>query len=74
VKEGTYNLNGVDLVTLKIFDPWGHGYQVVLDTRYAEVVTVTRGGITETLKGRRAAVFSVGKDGVAGTADDVITW
>lgn len=74
VKEGTYNMNGVDLVTFKIFDPWGHGYQVILDTRYAEEVTVTRGGITETLKGRRAAVFSVGEDGVAGTSDDVITW
>jgi len=74
VKEGTNHMNGVDPVTLKIFDPWGQGYQVILDTRYTEVITVTRGGITETLKGRRVAVFSVGKDGLAGTADDVITW
>jgi hypothetical protein len=74
VKEARNNKNGLDPVTFKIFDPWGHGYQVVLDTRYTEVVTVTRGGITETLKGRRAAVFSVGEDGVAGTADDVTTW
>lgn len=74
VKESKHNRNGLDPVTFKLFDPWGHGYQVILDTRYTEVVTVTRGGITETLKGRRVAVFSVGKDGVAGTADDVITW
>ena len=74
VKEGSHNRNGLDPVNFKIFDPWGHGYQVILDTKYTEVVTVTRGGITETLKGRRAAVFSVGEDGVAGTADDVITW
>ncbi len=74
VKEGKHNRNGLDPVTFKLFDPWGHGYQVILDTRYTEVVTVTRGGITETFKGRRAAVFSVGKDGVAGTADDVTNW
>jgi hypothetical protein len=74
VLEGTYHINGVDLVTFKIFDPWGRGYQVVLDTRYTEEVTVTRGGITETLKGRRAAAFSPGEDGVAGTPDDVTTW
>ena len=55
VKEGKHNRNGLDPVTFKLFDPWGHGYQVILDTRYTEVVTVTRGGITETLKGRRAA-------------------
>lgn len=74
VMKGIHNRNGLDPVTFKIFDPWGHGYQIVLDTRYTEVVTVTRGGITETLKGRRAAVFSVGEDGVAGTPDDVTTW
>ncbi len=74
VKEGKLNKNGLDPVTFKVFDPWGHGYQVILDIRYTEVVTVTRGGITETLKGRRAAVFSVGEDGVAGTSDDVTTW
>ncbi len=74
VKESKQDKNGLDPVTFKIFDPWGSGYQVVLDTRYTEEVTVTRGGITETLKRRRAAVFSLGKDGVAGTADDVRTW
>ncbi len=74
VKEGKNNKNGLDPVTTKIFDPWGRGYQVILDTRYKEEVVVTRGGIMETLKGRRAAVFSVGKDGVGGTADDVTTW
>lgn len=74
VKESKQDKNGLDPVTFKIFDPWGRGYQVVLDTRYTEEVTVTRGGITETLKGRRAAVFSPGEDGVAGTPDDVRTW
>jgi hypothetical protein len=74
VKEAKLNKNGLDPVTLKIFDPWGHGYQVILNTRYTEQITVTRGGTTETLKGRRVVVFSVGKDGVAGTADDVKTW
>ena len=74
VKESKQDKNGLDPVTFKIFDPWGRGYQVVLDTRYTEEVTVTRGGITETLKGRRAAAFSPGEDGVAGTPDDVRTW
>ncbi|MGL4399461.1 MAG: DUF4190 domain-containing protein [Luteolibacter sp.] len=74
VKESKQGKNGLDPVTFKIFDPWDHGYQVFLDTRYTEEVTVTRGGITETLKRRRVAVFSLGKDGVAGTADDVRTW
>lgn len=73
-KESKQDKNGLDPVTFKLFDPWGYGYQIVLDTRYTEEVTVTRGGITETLKGRRAAAFSLGKDGVAGTADDVRTW
>jgi len=35
---------------------------------------VTRGGITETIKGRNAVVFSLGADGIAGTKDDVTTW
>ena len=74
VKESKQHKNGLDPVTFKIFDPWGRGYQVILDTRYTEEVTVTRGGITETLKGRRATAFSPGEDGVAGTPDDVTTW
>lgn len=74
VKEAKNNKNGLDPVTSQLFDPWGRGYQVVLDTRQTEELTVTRGGITETLKGRRVAVFSLGIDGVAGTADDVRTW
>jgi hypothetical protein len=66
--------NGLDATTAQIFDPWGRGYQVILDTSYKEEVTVTRGSITETIKGRRAVVYSLGKDGIPGTADDVKNW
>jgi hypothetical protein len=74
VKEVKSNRGGLDSKTFQLFDMWGRGYHVVLDTGYAEEVTVTRGAITETLKGRRTAVFSAGEDGVAGTADDIKTW
>lgn len=74
VKESRSGRGGLNSTTFQIFDAWGKGYHVVLDiTRFAEV-TVTRGSITETLKGRGVAVYSTGEDGIAGTADDVKTW
>lgn len=74
IKDARANKNGLDPATFRIFDPWGNGYQVILDTEYKKEIIVTRGGITETVKGHRAAVYSPGKDGIPGTADDVKSW
>ena len=70
----TSKKGGMDPVTQQLFDPWGNGYQVIIDVHSSGSITVTRGSIVETVTGRRAVVFSLGKDGIAGTADDVITW
>lgn len=74
VREARSHKNGLDPVTFKMFDPWGRGYQVILDTQSKEDVVVKRGARTEKLSGRRVAVYSLGEDGVSGTADDVMTW
>lgn len=74
VKEARSQKNGLDATTSELFDPWGHGYQIILDTLYKEEVTITRGSITETVKGRRALVYSLGQDGIPGTPDDVKNW
>lgn len=63
-----------------LYDPWGGGYQVMLDLDYKEQIplpsSVLNGG--KTLNGRRVAAWSLGADGVSGTGgakgDDVITW
>ncbi|RYD49984.1 MAG: DUF4190 domain-containing protein [Verrucomicrobiaceae bacterium] len=66
--------NGIEPATFRILDPWGRGYRVFLDTGSTGQVIVIRGAITEPLRGRQVAVYSLGPDGVAGTTDDVITW
>jgi hypothetical protein len=71
-----YSSNGSDVKGL--FDPWGGGFNVMLDLDYDEKITVqpAAGGST-TLNGRRVAVWSNGADGVKGggkSADDVKTW
>ena len=44
-----------------MFDPWGNGYTVVLDTEFENRLTFqTPDGRSQTLNGRRVAVFSPG--------------
>jgi prepilin-type N-terminal cleavage/methylation domain-containing protein len=83
VKEGKANKNGLiynagGSTVRGLYDPWGGGFNVMLDLDYDEriIVQPTAGGST-TLNGRRVAVWSNGVDGVKGggkAADDVKTW
>lgn len=79
VKEGKGNKNGLIYNTggntiRGLYDPWGGGYHVVLDTEYEDRVQVQLGSATTTLNGRRVAVYSEGADKRAGGNDDVKTW
>jgi|688.fasta_scaffold62413_2 prepilin-type N-terminal cleavage/methylation domain-containing protein len=79
VKEGKGNKGGLIYntggSTVKgLYDPWGNGFEVVLDTEYEEKLQVQLGSATQTLNGRRVAVYSVGADKKAGGNDDVKTW
>jgi len=57
-----------------LFDPWGNPYVVLLDPGYTGNLHFKHGSKVVDLPGRRVAVYSTGKDGVAGNADDVKTW
>ena len=85
VREGKANKNGLMYegtggTTVKgLYDPWGGGFNVILDADYDErVLPKPAAGTAPTLNGRRAAVWSNGADGVRGTgglaSDDVKTW
>ncbi len=79
VKEGKGNKGGLIYNTggstvRGLYDPWGNGFEVVLDTEYEEKLQVQLGSATQTLNGRRVAVYSVGADKKAGGNDDVKTW
>lgn len=72
-----YNSNGTTVTGL--YDPWGGGYNVMLDLDFDEKLQpkVAAGGATVTLNGKHVAVWSDGADGVKGggkAADDVKTW
>jgi len=57
-----------------LYDPWGHGFIVIIDTAYEERLRFRIGTKEETLNGRQVAVYSLGADGKPGTEDDVKTW
>ena len=63
-----------------LYDPWGGGFNVILDCDYDEkVLPAPKGGAAPSnpLNGRRVAVWSDGADGVTAAgkaADDVKTW
>ncbi len=76
--EGTRNRGGViydseEKFIIGLFDAWGKPFTVFLDTDSDEVLHLNLGSKEITLKGRRAAVVSPGKDKKLGTADDVKT-
>lgn len=84
VKEGKakknglmYNPDGTSVTGL--YDPWGGGYNVMMDCGFNEKIVVSpkASGASVTLNGRRCAVWSDGADGVTATGkitDDVKTW
>ncbi len=74
LRETASKKGGLDPVTHRLNDPWGNGYQVIIDIHSTGALVVTRGGIKETVSGRKAVVYSLGADGIAGTTDDVTTW
>ena len=84
VKEGKAKKNGLiykpsGTAVEGLFDPWGGGFNVMIDADYDEKVKPSpAAGTAPTLNGRRAAVWSNGADGVKGSgglaSDDVKTW
>ena len=83
VKEGKGNKNGLIYTDggnsiRGLYDPWGGGFNVMLDLDYNEQLQVQPvGGGSINLNGRRVAAWSDGADGVNGggkLADDVKTW
>jgi hypothetical protein len=57
-----------------LFDPWGNPYVVLLDQGDTGNLHFKHGSKTVDLPKKRVAVFSPGKDRIAGNADDVKTW
>ena len=84
VKEGKANKNGLIYDNTgnsvrALYDPWGGGFNVIMDADYDEKVKPSpAAGTAPTLNGRRAAAWSNGADGVKGSgglaSDDVKTW
>lgn len=75
-KKGGLEYSGGTTVS-GLYDPWGGGFNVMLDGDYDEQVSPVVSGTTSKLNGRRVAVWSLGADGVKGGgkgADDVKTW
>lgn len=72
-----YSGTGTAQTVRGLFDPWGGAYLFVMDDNYDEVVTPSYTP-SVTLNGRRAAVWTLGADGVKGSGgaatDDVKTW
>jgi prepilin-type N-terminal cleavage/methylation domain-containing protein len=62
--------NGIDSAG-DLYDPWGHPYEILIDSNYDETVADPFSG--EEMDGT-VLVWSVGRDGEAGTDDDVTTW
>lgn len=55
-------------------DSWGNPYQVIIDGDYDEVLTPPAdSGSSTPVKGRRALVYSLGRDGKGGT-EAIRTW
>jgi hypothetical protein len=76
-----YNTGGTAVAGL--YDPWGGGYNVMMDGDYDETLKAVKpkgvGSTSITLNGRRSAVWSDGADGATLStpgkiADDVKTW
>jgi hypothetical protein len=79
VREGKNRRNGLiytedGMSLIGLFDVYGNGYTVVLNAKPGEPLRFPFGKKTIELAGRNCAVFSPGKDGKTGTADDVTTW
>jgi prepilin-type N-terminal cleavage/methylation domain-containing protein len=86
VREGKANRNGLMYsgsgtaqTVSGLYDPWGGGYQVMLDGDYNEIVAASpSAGAATTLNGRRVVAWSNGADGISGSGgkagDDVKTW
>lgn len=87
VKEGKAKKNGLmtsgdspNQTADGLYDPWGGGYNVMLDGDYDETLKPDETGVKDqaTLNGRRVAAWSGGADGVTPkqgkSADDVKNW
>jgi prepilin-type N-terminal cleavage/methylation domain-containing protein len=62
-------------------DPWGYPYQITLDTGYDNMCQNLANGSNPSpvtppnaVTNRTVAVWSLGPDGIGGTADDITSW
>ena len=73
-----YTGSGSTTEVVGLYDPWGGGYNVMMDLDYNEQVTVAPTSGTTKVLNRRCAAWSAGADGVKPTTgkatDDVYTW
>lgn len=65
-------LSGLD-ANGDFLDPWGRPYQVVLDTDLDGRVVIDRSA-WGAIEGTGVVIWSVGPDGISGTADDILSW
>ena len=59
--------------SVKLYDPWGEFYRVVLDDDYDQEIEDPFGG-PDPIYGVTALVYSAGEDKELGTRDDVKSW
>lgn len=57
----------------EFLDPWGRPYQIVLDTDLDGRCSIDRTA-WGTIEDTGVVIWSVGPDGVSGTADDLLSW
>lgn len=75
-KGGLTYVSGNSNVLEGLYDPWGNGYDIILDLDYNEEIndpTTGTGGSSGIIRGKRVAVYTKGDDKVF-KADDPKNW
>jgi hypothetical protein len=57
-----------------LYDPFGNGYTVILNTDYADSLDFQYGSQQVRLRGKQVAVYSFGGDKEPNTPDDIKSW
>lgn len=74
IKKTSTNKDGLNPSTAMIYDTWGRGYQVVLHDPANDKGTTPERNSRYLFEVDSVTVFSLGKDGIAGTRDDISGW
>ena len=77
-KEAKGNKGGIDYgsgdTVEGVYDPFGNGYTVILNTDYADSLDFQFGSQQIKLRGKQVAVYSPGGDKKLNTPDDIKSW